>query len=64
MFQEVKPMTLFGSLRSLGLRLWDESSKKLIGWRQLHRVRHERSAKVENVEPRRDDADTHETPRS
>jgi omega-6 fatty acid desaturase (delta-12 desaturase) len=38
MFHSVKPMTLFASLRSLGLRLWDESSKKLIGWRQLRRV--------------------------
>jgi omega-6 fatty acid desaturase (delta-12 desaturase) len=49
MFQEVKPMTLFGSLRSMGLRLWDESSKKLIGWRQLHRVRHERSGQQNGV---------------
>ena len=39
MFHEVKAMTLWGSLRSLGLRLWDESSKKLIGWRQLRRIR-------------------------
>ncbi|MBX3465199.1 MAG: fatty acid desaturase [Planctomycetes bacterium] len=42
MFHSVQPMTLFGSLRSLGLRLWDESSKKLIGWRQLRRVRRQR----------------------
>lgn len=42
MFQEVRPMTLWGSLRSLGLRLWDESSKKLIGWRQLRRIRKQR----------------------
>jgi omega-6 fatty acid desaturase (delta-12 desaturase) len=42
MFHEVKPMTLLGSLRSLGLRLWDESSKKLIGWRQLRHLRRQR----------------------
>jgi omega-6 fatty acid desaturase (delta-12 desaturase) len=35
MFQEVKPMTMLASLRTLGLRLWDESSKKLVGWRHL-----------------------------
>ena len=39
MFQEVKPMTLLGSLKSLGLRLWDESSKKLVGWRHVRQVR-------------------------
>ncbi|MBK9129642.1 MAG: fatty acid desaturase [Phycisphaerales bacterium] len=39
MFQEVKPMTLFGSIKSLGLRLWDESSKKLVGWRHVRQVR-------------------------
>ncbi len=49
MFQEVKPMTLFGSLRSMGLRLWDESSKKLIGWRQLHRVKHERNSQNDDT---------------
>ena len=38
MFQEVKPMTLIGSLKSLGLRLWDESSKKLISFRHLRKV--------------------------
>ncbi|MBL9078279.1 MAG: fatty acid desaturase [Planctomycetes bacterium] len=42
MFHEVKPMTLWSSLRSLRLRLWDEASKKLIGWRQLRRMRAER----------------------
>lgn len=41
MFQAVRPMTLLGSIRSLSLRLWDESSRKLVGWRhvrQLQRV--------------------------
>jgi omega-6 fatty acid desaturase (delta-12 desaturase) len=35
MFQEVKPMTLFGSLKSLTYRLWDENSGKLVGFRHL-----------------------------
>ena len=39
MFRDVPPMTLLGSLRSLGLRLWDESSKKLVGFRHLRQVK-------------------------
>jgi len=35
----IEPMTLWTSLRSLGLRLWDESSKKLVGWRHLRHLR-------------------------
>jgi acyl-lipid omega-6 desaturase (Delta-12 desaturase) len=34
-FRDVKPITLFGSLHTLGLRLWDESSKKLVSFRHL-----------------------------
>lgn len=34
-FQEIKPVTLFSSLRSLRLRLWDEKSKKLVGFKAL-----------------------------
>ena len=41
MFHEVQPMTLLGSIKSLGLRLWDESSKKLVGYRHLRQVRKE-----------------------
>ncbi|RME52966.1 MAG: fatty acid desaturase, partial [Deltaproteobacteria bacterium] len=37
MFQEVKPMTLWGSLRTLSLHLWDEGSKRLIGFREFRR---------------------------
>lgn len=36
-FLLVKPMTLASSLKSLGLRLWDESSKKLVSFRELRR---------------------------
>lgn len=39
MFQEVQPMTLFGSIKALGLRLWDESSKTLVGFRHVRKVR-------------------------
>ncbi|MBI1882829.1 MAG: fatty acid desaturase [Chlamydiae bacterium] len=34
-FQNVKPVTLLSSLKSLSLRLWDESAKKLISFRHL-----------------------------
>lgn len=39
MFADVKPTTLFGSLKSLTYRLWDEKARKLIGFRQLRRQR-------------------------
>jgi len=53
MFQEVSPMTLFSSLRSLGLRLWDESSKKLVGWRHLRQ--HKKAAKQDQTDSDRDE---------
>jgi omega-6 fatty acid desaturase (delta-12 desaturase) len=36
-FQNVKPITLFASLKSLRLRLWDEAAKKLVGFRHMRR---------------------------
>ena len=39
MFRDVKPITLVGSLKTLGLRLWDESSRKLVGFRHLKKKR-------------------------
>ncbi len=41
-FQSVKPITLFSSLKSFNFRLWDESNKKLIGFRQLRKMLKER----------------------
>jgi omega-6 fatty acid desaturase (delta-12 desaturase) len=38
-FAAVKPMTIWSSLRTLGLKLWDESAKKLVGWRRLREIR-------------------------
>ena len=38
-FKEIKPMTLLSSVKSLGLRVWDESSKKLVGWRHVRQLR-------------------------
>src|SRR5881394_558514 len=31
LFQQVKPLTLFSSLKSLSFRLWDEQRRKLVG---------------------------------
>ncbi len=36
-FQQVKPVTFFASLKSLTLRLWDEERKKLVGYPRLHK---------------------------
>jgi acyl-lipid omega-6 desaturase (Delta-12 desaturase) len=39
LFQDVQPIGLWRSLRNLGLRLWDESSKRLVGSRHLRKLR-------------------------
>ncbi len=39
LFQTVKPVTLFGSLKSLTFRLWDEQHQRLVGYRALRAVR-------------------------
>jgi len=41
MFQQVRPMSLLTSLKSLGLRLWDETANKLISFGHLRRSRRE-----------------------
>lgn len=40
LFQSVKPITFLSSLKSLAFRLWDEKNKRLIGFRQLKKIRH------------------------
>lgn len=39
MFGEVRPMTFLGAVRSFGLKLWDEASRKLIRFHQLKTLR-------------------------
>src|SRR4030095_6605984 len=39
LFKDIKPVTFFSSFRLCTLRLWDESAKKLIGFRRLRRLR-------------------------
>ncbi len=51
LFRNVKPMTLMGSLRSLALRLWDESSRRLVSFRQLRELRKARRNDEKGREP-------------
>lgn len=46
MFQQVKPITFFSSLKSLTFRFWDEQKKRLIGYRQLREIRKQRKAEA------------------
>jgi len=39
MFHQVKPITLFSSLKTIHLRLWDENRRKLVGYRHLRNLR-------------------------
>jgi len=39
LFQQVKPVTLRGSLRSLRFRLWDEQRRRLVGFGAIRRLR-------------------------
>jgi len=41
-FRAVRPMSFLGGLRALGLRLWDESTKKLVSFRHLRQLRKSR----------------------
>jgi len=38
MFQNIKPITFFSSLKSLRLRLWDETNKRLVGFREIKAI--------------------------
>jgi omega-6 fatty acid desaturase (delta-12 desaturase) len=46
LFQQVKPMTLLTSFRSLAYRLWDEQRRKLVGFHDL-RVLRQQANRVE-----------------
>lgn len=39
LFQQVKPLTFWASVKSLHLRLWDEQSRRLVGYRELREAR-------------------------
>ena len=46
LFQGVKPIGLFSSLKSLNFRLWDEKLKKLVGFRHLKDLRHHHKSHI------------------
>jgi len=52
MFSSVTPMTLWSSFRSLNLRLWDEASRKLVGWRHLRGLRQAGTPAIATGNPR------------
>ena len=39
LFRQVKPITLASSLKSMTFRFWDEKRKKLVGYREMRRLR-------------------------
>ncbi len=41
LFQQVKPITLFASFKSLKFRLWDEPARKLVGYARMRQLRRE-----------------------
>jgi omega-6 fatty acid desaturase (delta-12 desaturase) len=43
LFQRVRPVTLFSSLKSLTFRLWDEQRRKLVGYRHLRDARRQQN---------------------
>lgn len=44
LFQRVKPITFFASFKTMTLRLWDEQSRQLIGYRRLRQLRKQLAA--------------------
>lgn len=50
LFQQVKPITLFASFKSLTFRLWDEQRRKLVGWNRVREIRREQRAAAAAME--------------
>lgn len=55
MLQEVPPMTFLTSLKSITYRLWDENTRKLVGFGHLKK-RHDRMNGEKNIEADKKDA--------
>jgi len=43
LFQQVKPITFFPSLKSMTFRFWDEKRKKLVGYREMRQHRRQQA---------------------
>ncbi len=51
-FHSVKPLTFWSSLKCINLRLWDESDRKLISWKEYRqRYAQQVPAKADEVDP-------------
>lgn len=46
LFQQVKPITLFGSFRCFTYRLWDERRRKLVGYSVLKNLRRQKTQRA------------------
>jgi omega-6 fatty acid desaturase (delta-12 desaturase) len=46
MFRQVKPVTLFSSLKCVHFRLWDEEGRRLVGFRHARKLRAARKARL------------------
>jgi omega-6 fatty acid desaturase (delta-12 desaturase) len=55
LFQTVKPVTMFGSLKSITFRLWDEQRRKLVGFREIRGLK--RTTHVSTKNDSNDEAD-------
>jgi acyl-lipid omega-6 desaturase (Delta-12 desaturase) len=49
LFQQVKPITLATSLKSLAFRLWDEQARKLVGYARVRQLRKEQQQNMRAV---------------
>lgn len=51
LFLQVKPMTMTASLKSLTLRLWDEETRRLVGYRRMRQVRRQQKRRAGQTPP-------------
>lgn len=47
LFQQVKALTLWESFKTMNLRLWDEGTRKLVGYRHLRQLRRQQKKKAQ-----------------
>lgn len=51
LFRQVKPISLLASMKSLHCRLWDESTKRLVGYARVKQVRTEQKMREDPFSP-------------
>ncbi len=50
LFQQVKPLTFFASLRAMNFRFWDEQQKKLVGYLHIRNLRRQQRQAARSTE--------------